>query len=144
MMFEVLDGDKNYITKQKIEKFTDFYTPSNPVKKVPDFIYEDVLQLVHYDVNIFIPYKDGEDFIVQHLSKLIKNHCKIKNDEEIKGCSFLSISGLCYIYILNLLQEAFKKKTSIHFQINEYPDDNLLFKHYDCNIIISGHLLSFN
>ena len=141
MMFEVLDGDKNYITKQKIEKFTDFYTPSNPVKKVPDFIYEDVLQLVDYDVNIFIPYKDGEDFIVQHLSKLIKNHCKIKNDEEIKGCLFSEVFPVYVnIHILNLLQEAFKKKTSIHFQINEYPDDNLLFKHYDCNIIISGDL----
>ena len=141
MMFEVLDGDKNYITKQKIEKFTDFYTPSNKIKTVPNFIYEDVLKLVDYDVNIFIPYKDGEDFIVQHLSKLIKNHCKIKNDEEIKGCLFSEVFPVYVnIHILNLLQEAFKKKTSIHFQINEYPDDNLLFKHYDCNIIISGDL----
>ncbi|MBX7077263.1 MAG: PAS domain S-box protein [Methanobacteriaceae archaeon] len=136
MKFDVFDANKNFVTGEYFENFTDLYKPSRKVELVPKFKYDDLFLKIDYGISVYRPYHDGEDFLIQHLSPTLMEQCGLTNEDDVRGCLFSEVFPLyTKNNFLEFLREAYKKQTSLNFELYGYTDDGVFFKHYIYDVV---------
>jgi two-component sensor histidine kinase/PAS domain-containing protein len=136
MKFDVFDENKNFITGEYFKSFNELYNPSRKVELVPKYLHADLLLMIDYGVSVYLPYHDGEDFLVQHLSPFLMEQCGLTNIEDVKGCLFSDVFPLyTKNHFLEFLREAYRKQTTLHFELYGYTDEGVFFKHYEYDVV---------
>lgn len=94
-----------------------------------------------FSVNIYVPYKDGEDFLIQHVSNTVLDQGGLKSVDEIRGCLF-SKSFPIYMEFnfLDYIKEVYKNDKKIKLTLKGYINGKIEY-YYDIQILKSQGLV---
>lgn len=140
LRFDVLDNNDEIIYSANINSWYDAYSPSEKVQDLRPFEYSEALATaIDYGISVFLPFDNGNDFLIQHLSPYLLKRVGIDSLEEVRGCLFSKTFPL-YVkcHFLDYLSECYKTGKSIHFKMIAYKEGHLA-EYYKFDFVKSGN-----
>lgn len=131
----LVDEHSDFLSEVVFEDLSECYVPSKPVVNVADYDKKNVFNELDYGVGVFLPYDNGEDFIVQFLNKSFLNIFGAKAKDSVEGCLFGDIFPIYVeVGLLSLLQESWESEKSKNFTLIAYNGEDLS-NYYKINIV---------
>ena len=126
-MYELkcLDEKDNFLFSCDFKEYTDLYKKSEKVRQIDIHHDDGFINNINPYVDIYIPIKDGEDFIIQHLSPYFLKRLNITM-EDIAGCLFSkTFSSDFQKNFFKLLKKSYKTNKTISIKLAVYIEDKL-------------------
>lgn len=105
LKISILDENDSIIYSAKLDNKINIYRQTQPVMDVEN-IYKEILNLFDDDVSIYLPYNEGEDFVIQFLNTRFLKIIGLSESSEIEGCLF-SKTLLFPEYFLDILKDVY-------------------------------------
>lgn len=120
-----LDEKDNMLFFCDFEEYPNLFKKSEKVRQINIYHSEEFINSINPHVDIYIPFKEGEDFIVQHLSPYFLKQLNITM-EDIAGCLFTqTFSPDFQKNFLKLLQKSYNTDEIISIKLAIYLEDKL-------------------
>ena len=105
-------------------KVDDFYVPCPQEFEVDDIPVKELMDNIDTDIHILLPYRDGEDFILQRLGSFtLKRGNFTKND--VGGRLLSKISPMFYEMLYEFLLEVYRTHVTKKLRFFYYNDDRV-------------------
>ena len=126
-----MDIEKRYIRLEdtieiRIKNITEeeLFHPVDPVYETPKIPFKAVLKNLPCDMDVFIPYKGGEDFIVQTLGVSALERGNL-HEEDVEGRLLSECSPGYNAILQDILREVYKTQETKKLRFLYYQDDKL-------------------
>ena len=103
----------------------DFYNPTPKEFDIEDNPIQEFINNISDEVHILIPYKDGNDFIVQRVSSFILKNYNV-SQEDGKGRLFSKISPLFFDILKDYLLDVYKNHSTKNMRFVYYAQDKFM------------------
>lgn len=126
--FKLYSEDNNFISGVKFTK-EEFFIPTKKLLDLSDLKYKEVIESLDYSINIFLPYNEGEDFVVENLSPIFKS--LLPNDVDLSnivGMSFNSFPKFIEWGMGDIINDVYKTGIKQRFKVTALFKNNLLYK----------------
>lgn len=129
----LFDENSNFIDSIEFEA-NEFFKASEKIEEVEELPFNEFFNVIEYGVDIYKPYNDGEDFIIQNVNKLLVDSFEGSNLDLIGRLLSKSCPVLYKLNVLNIIKEVYETGETKQFRV-EYYDDDVLLSLFDHSFI---------
>ena len=123
--------ERDYRKLENIEEISifdtyeaDLYKPAEKKVELEKLPFRKIMNNIPTDINIFIPYKDGEDFIIHNIGFSLLKRADLTSDD-IMGRLLSECSPMFNDLLHDTLYEVYKTQKTKYMRILYYHDDKI-------------------